>query len=213
MTPRRPAPRTVLTVASLALGLTVAGCADTTPTASDTPAATTSTQGTATAAESQMPGGGHNSDDTAFAQMMIEHHVGAIEMADLALERATTPEVRDLAARIREAQGPEIDQMTGWLEGKGEPTNSGNMTGMDHGSMEMDGLDQSEAMADLEQATGTEFDRRFLQLMIAHHTGALEMAQTQLDDGVNTEMRDLAQTIIAAQEAEIAEMEDLLAAL
>ena len=145
--------------------------------------------------------------------MMIEHHVGAIEMADLALERATTPEVRDLATRIREAQGPEIDLMTGWLESKGEPTGSGNMTGMDHGSVEMDGLDQTEAMADLEQVSGAEFDRRFLQLMIAHHTGALEMAQTQLGDGVNTEMLDLAQTIVDAQEAEIAEMEDLLETL
>jgi len=208
MNRRRPATRTVLALASLALGLTVAGCAGTTPTASDTPAATASTSGTA--AESPVLGDGHNSADTEFAQMMIEHHVGAIEMADLALERATTPEVRNLAERIRAAQGPEIDQMTTWLEGEGEPTTAGNMTGMDHGSMEMDGLDQTEAMADLEEATGSDFDRRFLQLMIAHHTGALEMAQAQLDDGVNTEMRDLAQTIIDAQEAEIAEMEDLL---
>ena len=208
MNRRRPATRTVLALASLALGLTVAGCAGTTPTASDTPAATASTSGTA--AESPVLGDGHNSADTEFAQMMIEHHVGAIEMADLALERATTPEVRNLAERIRAAQGPEIDQMTTWLEGEGEPTTAGNMTGMDHGSMEMDGLDQTEAMAELEEATGSDFDRRFLQLMIAHHAGALEMAQAQLDDGVNTEMRDLAQTIIDAQEAEIAEMEDLL---
>lgn len=211
MNRRRPATRTVLALASLALGLTVAGCAGTTPTASDTPAATASTSGTA--AESPVLGDGHNSADTEFAQMMIEHHVGAIEMADLALERATTPEVRNLAERIRAAQGPEIDQMTTWLEGEGEPTTAGNMTGMDHGSMEMDGLDQTEAMADLEEATGSDFDRRFLQLMIAHHAGALEMAQAQLDDGVNTEMRDLAQTIVDAQEAEIAEMEDLLATL
>lgn len=203
--PRRPVSRTVLAVASLAVGVTLAGCAGTTPTPTATPTVTATTG--AAAAEDEVPGGGHSGTDTEFAQMMIEHHVGAIEMADLALERATTPEVRDLATRIREAQGPEIDVMTGWLEGKGEPTGDGNMTGMDHGSMEMEGLDQTGAMADLEQATGAEFDRRFLQLMIAHHAGALEMAQAQLDDGVNTEMRDLAQTIVAAQEAEIAEME------
>lgn len=206
--PRRPGSRTVLAVASLALGVTLAGCAGTTPTPTATPTVTATPGGTA--AESQMPGGGHSNEDTEFAQMMIEHHVGAIEMADLALERATTPEVRDLATRIRAAQGPEIDRMTTWLDGKGEPTDSGNMTGMDHGSMEMEGLDQTEAIGELEQATGAEFDRRFLQLMIAHHAGALEMAHTQLDDGVNTEMRDLAQTIVDAQEAEIAEMEALL---
>jgi len=206
--PRRPVSRTVLALASLALGVTLAGCAGTTPTPTATPTVTATPGGTA--AEEEMPGGGHSNADTEFAQMMIEHHVGAIEMADLALERATTPEVRDLATRIRVAQGPEIDQMTTWLEGKGEPTGDGNMTGMDHGSMEMEGLDQTEAMMDLERASGTEFDRRFLQLMIAHHAGALEMAQAQLDDGVNTEMRDLAQTIVAAQEAEIAEMEALL---
>src|SRR5665647_1569471 len=69
--------------------------------------------------------------------------------------------------------------------GNGEPTATGNMTGMDHGSMEMDGLDQAEAMTELGQTTGTDFDRRFLELMIAHHTGALDMAQTQLADGTN----------------------------
>ena len=206
MTRRRPTSRTVLAATAIILSLTIAGCAspDTNPT---TETATPTTQASETASD------GHNSADTAFAQMMIEHHVGAIEMADLALERATTPEVRDLATRIRAAQGPEIDQMTAWLEGKGEPTATGNMTGMDHGSMEMDGLDQAEAMTELGQTTGTDFDRRFLELMIAHHTGALDMAQTQLADGTNTEMLDLAHTIGAAQETEITEMEDLLETL
>lgn len=80
-------------------------------------------------------------------------------MAYLAPERAPTREVRDLATRIRAAQEPEIDLMAGCLESKEEPTDSGSMTGMDHDSMEMDGLDQTEAMADLEKVTGAEFDR------------------------------------------------------
>lgn len=206
MTRRRSTSLTVLAATAISLSLTIAGCASP-DAASTTETATSTTQASETSSD------GHNSADTAFAQMMIEHHVGAIEMADLALERATTPEVRDLADRIRAAQGPEIDQMTAWLEGEGEPTDTGNMSGMDHGSMEMDGLDQTEAMAELEQTTGAEFDRRFLQLMIAHHTGALDMALAQLDDGINTEMLDLARDVIAAQELEITEMEGLLETL
>ena len=72
--------------------------------------------------------------------------------------------------------------MTSWLEAWGEDTMP--MDGMDHtdhGGMDMEGMSQEEAMAELEGLSGTEFDRRFLELMIAHHQGAVEMAQSQLD--------------------------------
>jgi len=59
--------------------------------------------------------GRHNAADVAFAQRMIVHHQGAIEMADLAPSRAASQQVKDLAVRIKAAQGPEIEQMQGWL--------------------------------------------------------------------------------------------------
>jgi uncharacterized protein (DUF305 family) len=153
----------------------------------------------------------HNDADTAFAQMMVVHHEGAVEMADLAASDATTEEVRALAERISAAQGPEIDLMTTWLEQWGEPgPDEADMGGMDHGGMDMGELSQEEAMAELEAAEGVELDRRFLELMVEHHRGAVDMARDQLDAGADPAAVTLAEQIIDAQEAEIAEMESML---
>lgn len=151
----------------------------------------------------------HNDADVTFAQSMIPHHEQAIEMAQLADNRAESPEVLDLAARIEAAQQPEIDQMQGWLEEWGE--DSGGMSG-EHSEddMEMDGGMSEADMTALEAATGTEFDRMFLEMMIEHHRGAISMAETEVSKGTHGDAIRLAQTIIEDQNAEIAEMEDLL---
>lgn len=86
---------------------------------------------------------------------------------------------------------------------------SGGMDHTGHGGMDMDGMSQDEAMAELEGLSGTEFDRRFLELMVAHHEGAFEMAQTQLADGESPQALELAQQIIDDQQAEISQMEDM----
>ncbi|WP_342384347.1 DUF305 domain-containing protein [Agrococcus sp. KRD186] len=196
----------VVTGTAIAVSLTLAACsggASTTPSAAPTSAASTApAAGDASEA--------HNDADTMFAQMMIVHHEGAIEMADLAVEQAESDEVRSLAEGISAAQGPEIEKMTSWLEAWGEET--APMGGMDMG-MDMEGMSQEEAMADLESLSGGDFDRRFLELMVAHHKGAVEMAQSELQDGENPEALELAEQIVADQEAEIAEMEQLLSAL
>lgn len=150
----------------------------------------------------------HNDADTMFAQMMIVHHEGAIEMSDLAGARAGSAEVKALAERISAAQGPEIEQMASWLEAWGEPTDAGGHAG--HGGMDMNGMTQEEMLAQLEGLSGAEFDQAFLEGMIAHHEGAVEMSETQLADGENPEALALAEKIIADQEAEIAEMRGLL---
>ncbi|WP_098482091.1 DUF305 domain-containing protein [Georgenia soli] len=147
--------------------------------------------------------------------MMIVHHEGAIEMSDLAVEKADSEEVRALAEDISAAQGPEIEQMTSWLEAWGEetmPMDHGGMDhgGMDHGGMDMDGMSQEEAMGHLEDQSGPDFDRRFLELMIAHHEGAVTMAEDELADGENPQALELAQKIIDDQQAEIAQMEQML---
>lgn len=164
----------------------------------------------------------HNDADTAFAQHMIVHHEGAVEMAELAAEEATTDEVRELARSVAEAQEPEIERMTGWLDAWGEePSAGGGHAGhgatADEGSgmdgMEMEGMDQQEAMAALRDTSGAEVDRRFLELMTAHHRGAIAMSETELADGENSEALELARTIVEDQTAEIAEMDRLLAGL
>lgn len=152
----------------------------------------------------------HNGADATFAQMMIIHHEGAVEMADLAEQTAATAVVRSLASRIKSAQGPEIEQMRGWLEEWGEPApEDSGMAGMDHGGMDMGGLDQQAAMDELGKLTGTEFDRRFLELMILHHEGAITMAEAEIADGQNEAAIGLAQAIVSAQQKEIAEMQGL----
>lgn len=194
--------RPILT-AALAVALSLGACSTSTDTAGDPPA-------TGTVQTS------HNSVDTQFAQQMIVHHEGAVEMAGMAQERAATPEVQDLAGQIEAAQGPEIEVMRAWLEEWDEPAApEDDMGGMDHGdmgsaAMEMDGLSQEEAMAELGSLSGVEFDRRFLELMIEHHRGAVMMAEMAESDGQDPQAQDLAEQVVQDQEAEIEHMEQLL---
>jgi uncharacterized protein (DUF305 family) len=151
-----------------------------------------------------------NDQDITFAQMMIPHHQQAIDMAKMATGKATNPEVKDLASRVEGAQDPEIQQLTGMLEKWGAPTEASGMPGMDHGSMGGDGMMTEEEMAQLEQSTGADFDRLWLQLMVKHHQGAVAMARTEVEQGSDPAAKALAQKIIDAQEAEIAEMQAML---
>lgn len=153
---------------------------------------------------------GHNAADVEFAQMMIPHHQQAIEMAELVPDRAESAEVKELAEQIKDAQAPEIETMTGWLEDWDEPVDGGmhsDMGGMDG----MQGMMSEEEMTSLAAASGAEFDEMFLTMMRAHHVGAVVMAEKELEAGEFPEAKELAQTIIETQEAEIAEIDRLLA--
>lgn len=202
--------RMTTTAGALMLALVLAACGasddGTTPAAQETPSQT-ATEPSDVEAE-------FNDADVQFAQGMIVHHQGAIEMSDLAATQAESEEVRTLAQDISAAQGPEIEQMSSWLEAWGEDNPAGaDMEGMDMGGMDMGGMDMGAAMEELDGLSGAEFDRRFLEMMVEHHRGAVEMAQTELDEGANPEALDLAEKVVADQTAEIAEMEQMLEAL
>ncbi len=152
----------------------------------------------------EQPAGEHNEADVSFAQGMIPHHQQAIEMADMAARQAASAEVKDLAARIKAAQQPEIDQMTAWLEDWGAPVQP------EHGGHGGHGMLSDADMAQLRQASGPAFDRLFLEGMIRHHEGAVSMSQEELDKGQFPEAKELARHIIDSQQAEIAEMRRLL---
>ncbi|MGW0576566.1 DUF305 domain-containing protein [Streptomyces sp. NPDC002920] len=151
----------------------------------------------------------HNAQDVSFAQGMIPHHRQAVEMADLAADRASSAEVKDLAARIEKAQDPEIAKMTGWLKSWDEKATStgGGMEGMDHSGMSSD---MSADMGKLEKASGEAFDSEFLTMMIEHHEGAVTMAGTERDKGEDKAAKAMADDIVTGQSAEIAEMRKLL---
>ena len=195
----------MITIALAGAGV-LASCSTNDTPAGTSPSSSTSTQATSSA----------NAADVQFAQMMIVHHQGAIEMASLAADRANRQEVKDLAHRIEQAQQPEIDTMTAWLDSWGEPTldDNGAMPGMDHGDMSMGGeggMASGEDMQRLTDAAGAQFDELFLQLMIVHHQGAVTMAQAEVDGGTNPDAVSLAKKVISDQSAEIAEMKSLLA--
>ena len=149
-----------------------------------------------------------NDADVMFAQMMIPHHEQAIEMSEIALDPASgaSAAIQDLAIRIRDAQDPEIEMMKGFLATWGAPLNPED--GMDHSSM-MEGMLTVEELDELAGLQGSEFDVRWAQAMIAHHKGAVAMAEDVLSDGKNPETRKLAEEIIANQQAEIDELTPL----
>ncbi|MGW3007431.1 DUF305 domain-containing protein [Streptomyces sp. NPDC001219] len=176
------------------------------------------------------PAGPHNAADVAFAKGMIPHHRQAVEMAELAATRASSSQVKELAAKIKKAQDPEITTLSGWLRAWGEQVPA-EMPGMDHSGpshpsdrsehsshsgmpgMEhsaMPGMMGAEEMAALKEKSGKGFDRSFMEMMVGHHRGAVKMAGVEKKKGAYGPAKALADAVIKAQEAEIARMNRLL---
>ncbi|MFJ8386554.1 DUF305 domain-containing protein [Streptomyces sp. NPDC094438] len=193
-----------------ALALTLAACGSSGNAKSDDAAMSGMNHGpTGTPAS----GGTFNNADVTFAQQMIPHHQQAIEMAKLADGRAADPEVKDLATAIERAQDPEINTMKGWLKSWGKPFPSaptGDMPGMNHGSSGTAGMMSDQDMNGLKAVKGKDFDKKFAQLMIGHHQGAVAMARNEQRSGANTDAKKLAGDVIAAQTAEIEKMDQII---
>ena len=146
-------------------------------------------------------GAEHNDADIRFAQMMIPHHQQALEMAETALQRTQNAEVRALAEQIQSAQDPEITTLSGFLESWGAAPADEGMAGMDHSGMSgMMGQGDMDALAG---ASGAAFDSMFLEMMVAHHEGAVADAQRAVAEGANTQVKELAAQIVSDQTAEI----------
>lgn len=154
---------------------------------------------------------GFSGQDLMFAQMMIPHHEQAVEMSTLAATHTTNPEVLALAGQIENAQEPEIKQMQEWLDASGGQRGGMEMDHMDHG-MGMDGMLTDAQMTALDNASGAEFDKLYLEGMIAHHEGAIEMAK-MITGSSNAEAKKLGEAIVTSQTAEIEKMQQMLAAM
>jgi len=162
---------------------------------------------------------GFNDQDVDFATNMIPHHQQAIEMAAMVPDRSTDPAVIKLASDISAAQGPEIETLkvflVQWKQGADTPAPSeapggpADHQGMDP-SMNMQGMVDAAAIANLASLKGPEFDKLWMQSMISHHEGAIEMANAEIAGGANVDAKTLAQQIVTAQQGEITQMKQML---
>jgi uncharacterized protein (DUF305 family) len=149
-----------------------------------------------------------NEADAAFVADMVPHHEGAVVMARMAQERAENPELRALADEIIVAQEKEIAEMESVKEDLPESGgDAGHMMGeehMGHMGMDAEGMGMDMDPAELEDAES--FDIAFIDMMIPHHEGAVEMADQLLEEGENPQLQAMAKEIIASQTAEIEQM-------
>jgi uncharacterized protein (DUF305 family) len=176
--------------------------------------------GTASAERTAANGAVYNDADVEFATEMIPHHAQAIQMVTLADTRTLDPEVKQLADSIREAQAPEVESMVDWLTAWGEeiPETSIDHTNAGHDMSDMPSMESSDVpgmmgaddMLALANASDVEFQDMWLEMMMEHHRGAIEMAETEKVDGKYPDAISLATSIETAQAAEIAQIERLL---
>ncbi len=191
--------RTLAIAAALSFGLTLAGCSTSNNTGSD--AGSSATSSSAASA--------HNDQDVMFAQMMLPHHEQAVEMSDVLLAKGdgVDPDVADLAEQIKAEQGPEITQLTSWLK---DWDADSSMSGMDHS---MSGMMSDSDMSNLDQASAKHAGKLFLQQMVQHHEGAVDMAKTEVAEGGNTDAVAMARSIVSSQTEQITQMQDMLASM
>ncbi|WP_329315709.1 DUF305 domain-containing protein [Streptomyces sp. NBC_01278] len=198
--------RAALAATAVAAGLVLAACGsdNTTNTVGAAPATTT--------APAPSEADRHNQADVTFAQGMIPHHRQAILMSDMVAAHRASPDVKALAEKIKKAQAPEIETMSGWLKAWGEKVPTGvSMDGMGHrDDSGMPGMMDDQDMDRLGNARGNAFDTMFLTMMIEHHEGAIAMAKTEKQQGAYGPAKALADDIITSQTAEITQLRSML---
>lgn len=207
-----------ISLAALLLGSSVAALAQSAPIV--LPGAPGQPSREASAAEaSKLAYTSHAPADVAFMQGMIVHHQQAVDMAALVKSRTNNPDIVAIAGRIDASQLDEMKFMRKWLADHGEPA---AMPAMDHSAHgghaghTMVGMASPEQMAQLAASSGTAFDRLFLQLMIPHHRGALDMVNELLDQqgtAYDPVMFQFTSDVVSDQKAEIERMNKVLAGL
>ena len=144
-----------------------------------------------------------SADDAMFLQMMIPHHAQAVVIAEYALTNSKNEQVVKIAKQIKSDQADEIAQMTKWLTDDNQSTQAG------HSMAGMSGMLSEAQLNTLKSSKGATFDKLFLNSMIEHHQGALAMVG-MIENSKVAALRDFATAISTAQQAEIAQMQEIL---
>ena len=152
-----------------------------------------------------------NAADLYFVSMMVLHHTQALRMARLADGHAVDPQVRAVAERITAAQAPEIRALKAWLTARGQKIPD-SRAGTEHAHA-MPGAVTPAQLRSLAGLSGSAFDRRFLDLMVTHHAGAVQMAAEVTTAGSDLAVQEVAAEVSVGQSAEIRRMEKLRSAL
>jgi uncharacterized protein (DUF305 family) len=167
----------------------------------------------AIAAPTQAAKGTANATDRAFVREMIPHHQMAVEMAKMAKMNGDHAKIRTLAGKIITAQNGEISTLTTIAKSLGvtpaKMLTNGQMSAQTMRDLDTLGVTMSQSgmmmnMSDLDGAKP--FDRKFIDMMIPHHQGAIRMARAELAKGKNTKLRSVARGIVSAQAKEIRQM-------
>jgi uncharacterized protein (DUF305 family) len=145
-----------------------------------------------------------NDADVKYVRMMIQHHQQAIEMTGLVPARGARAEVKSIASRIADTQGPDIKAMEAWLVKNKAPQHEMHDA--------MPGMATAEQLAALRAASGPAFDTMFLRLMIAHHEGAVAMGTELLQTGSDVFVEEMAQDVLVTQQKEISQLKSMLPA-
>ena len=174
-----------------------------------------SSPSSSSASASDSTGALFNGADVTFVRGMLPHHTQAVEMSDSLLKKSgIDPDTTALAQQVKAAQQPEITTMNGWLKAWGESADGGmGHGGMGGGGMGDDGMATDADMKELDRVEGASAEKTYLEMMTAHHRGAIKMAEAELKDGKNPDAVQLAREIASSQQAEIDTMKQLLAAL
>ncbi|HYP44211.1 MAG TPA: DUF305 domain-containing protein [Propionibacteriaceae bacterium] len=212
---KHSAVKATLTALTLGVTLGLAGCGS-----NDAGGTSGMDHGSASPSMSQMPSSSAPASETAaaqfndadvmFVQGMLPHHSQAVEMSDGLLKKpGISAETTALAKQVKAAQQPEITTMEGWLKAWGESADGG--TG--HGGMGDDGMATDADMKKFDQTSGASAEKVYLEMMTAHHEGAITMANAQIQGGENPDAVQMAKDIVSTQQAEVDTMKKMLARL
>ncbi|HEY8311559.1 MAG TPA: DUF305 domain-containing protein [Gemmatimonadaceae bacterium] len=191
------------------IALLLSACGDGTATATPATGGATGTSGMAGMDNTVQATVAAEPFDEQFIDMMTPHHMGAVAMAQIAMNRAEYPELKAIASSIIASQNSEIGRMQQWRK---DWYGSDQTPPMDQMPM-LPGMNMN-AMNDITMAhdmqnlqTATPFDKAFLMDMIPHHQSAIAAAKIAQDKGTHPEIKQLAGTIIADQQKEIDQMQ------